>query len=111
MAVVTGPDWLGSPQHVIGGAGLALAVVVVSRWFGARAWLAGAVAIGAGSTAGPVIEIAEYPLLYSDKFHYSAYYDTVADMISTLVGGFIGIITGLLLASIWRPRWLTSTAG
>jgi hypothetical protein len=107
MAIASaGPDWLGSPQHVIGGVCLALALVLAARWLGTGTWLAVALALGAVSMVELLIEIAEYPLLYSDKFHYSAYYDTVADLASTLVGGLIGIPVGLALARLWRPKRL-----
>jgi hypothetical protein len=59
--------------------------------------LAVALGIGAGSTAEILIELVEYPLLYSDKFHYSAYYDTLADMGSTLVGAIAGAVAGAYL--------------
>jgi hypothetical protein len=99
-----GPNWLGSPQHVIGGAGLALAVMVVARLFGLRGWLAFALAIGVTSTAEILIELVEYPLLYSDKFHRSAYYDTLSDMASTLVGAVIGAVAGAYGIRQWSRR-------
>jgi hypothetical protein len=90
MPILMGPNWLGSPQHVVGGAGFALAVVVVARLLRVRASVAIAFAIGATSTAEIIVELVEYPLLYSDRFHYSAYYDTLADMASTLFGAVAG---------------------
>jgi hypothetical protein len=92
-----GPNWLGSPRHVVGGLGLALVVVLISRFRGVPAPLTIALGIGAGSTAEILIELVEYPLLYSDKFHYSAYYDTLADMGSTLVGAIAGAASGVFL--------------
>jgi hypothetical protein len=71
-----GPNWLGSPQHLVGGVGLALVVVVVARLRG-------------------------FELRSRDKFHYSAYYDTLADMGSTLAGAIPGAIAG---ASLMRGR-------
>lgn len=94
MATANGPNWLGSPQHVIGGLALALVVVIVARVRGVQTPLALTLGIGAASTAEILIELVEYPLLYSGKFHYSAYYDTLADMGSTLVGGVIGAVAG-----------------
>src|SRR6478609_3924369 len=87
-----GPNWLGSPQHVIAGFVLAAVVVGLARHFGLPIWLAVVVAIGVTSTAEILVELVEYPLLYSDKFHYSAYWDTLADLASTLVGGIAGAI-------------------
>lgn len=84
------PHWLGSPQHVIGGAVLALAVVVVTRRWIRQRWLLTALAIGVAATAELVVEIVEYPLLYSGQIGAAAYYDTIADMASTLVGAILG---------------------
>jgi len=56
VLVFAGPNWLGSPQHLV---------------------------IGACEI---VLELVEYPLLYAGKFHYSAYYDTLADMANSVVG-------------------------
>jgi hypothetical protein len=97
MASISGPNWLGSPQHVIGGVGLALMVVIVARLRGVHIPLALALAIGSASAAEILIELVEYPLLYSDKFHASAYYDTLADMASTLVGAVVGAVAGVYL--------------
>jgi hypothetical protein len=96
MILALTPNWLGSPQHVVGGVALALAVVVTARRLGVSVWLAVALGIGAASTAEILVELVEYPLLYSDKFHYSAYYDTLADMASTLVGAIVGAGIGAL---------------
>jgi hypothetical protein len=96
------PDWFGSPQHVVGGFGLALGVYAGARYFGVQVWLAAALAIGAVSTAEILIELVEYPLLYSDRFHHSAYYDTLSDMASTLVGGILAVLAGACWS--WRRR-------
>src|SRR4051812_31447116 len=90
--LATSPNWLGSPQHVVGGIGLALIVYAGARLLRLHPWLAAALAIGAGSTAEILIELAEYPLLYSDTFHHSAYYDTLSDMASTLAGAVLGAL-------------------
>jgi hypothetical protein len=104
MLLAMAPNWLGSPQHVVGGVGLALAIVVAVRLRGISVWLAAALAIGATSTAEILVELVEYPLLYSDKFHYSAYYDTLADMASTLVGGIVGAAVGAYSIETFRRR-------
>jgi hypothetical protein len=67
-----------------------------------RGWLAVALAIGIVSTAEILIELFEYPLLYSDRFDASAYYDTLADMASTLVGAVLGI--AVPAAHWWASR-------
>jgi hypothetical protein len=60
--------------------------------------------VGVTSTAEILVELVEYPLLYSDKFHYSAYYDTLADMANTLVGGVAGAAAGGYLFEAFRRR-------
>jgi multisubunit Na+/H+ antiporter MnhE subunit len=92
MVVAAGPDWLGSPQHFVVGAIAAVAVYVVarSRWLALPEWLAFVLAVALVSTAELVVELVEYPLLYGDRFHYSAYYDTLADMANSIVGAIVG---------------------
>jgi hypothetical protein len=102
--LTAGPNWLGSPQHVVGGLGLALTVAAIAYLLGVSPLLAVALAIGVGSAAEIVVELVEYPLLYSDRFHYSAYYDTLADMASTLVGAVIGALAGVGAARAYRRR-------
>jgi hypothetical protein len=51
-----------------------------------------------------LVELVEYPLLYSDTFHYSAYYDTHADMASTLVGAIVGTAIGAYSIATLRRR-------
>jgi hypothetical protein len=100
-----GPDWLGSPQHIVGGIGLALIVVAAARLSGIRPWLAFALAVGAASTAEILVELVEYPLLYSDTFHRSAYWDTLSDMASTLVGGVVGAAATACWSRSWTRTW------
>jgi hypothetical protein len=92
VILLAGPNWLGSPQHLEVGALLALIVFCLTRWrrLGLPEWAAVVVAIGVVSTAEIVLELVEYPLLYADKFHSSAYYDTLADMASSVTGAIIG---------------------
>ena len=70
---------------------LAAAVAWVARRRGLSTLLAAVVAVGVTALAELVIEIAEYPVLYADRFHRTAYYDTIADMASTLVGALAGV--------------------
>lgn len=96
------PDWLGSPQHVIGGLGLAVIAGLIAIRLGVRGpLLIATVAIGVAMTGEAVIEIAEYALLYATPPD-DAYFDTVADLASTLVGAVLG---GLAVAFL--PRRVT----
>jgi len=93
------PDWLGSPQHLVGGFGLAVIAGLIALRLGVRGpLLVAVVAIGVAMTGEAVIEIAEYALLYATPPD-SAYFDTVADLASTLVGAVLG---GVLVAVIAR---------
>jgi hypothetical protein len=89
------PHWLGSPQHVIAGALLALAVVVVGRRFVEQRWLLAILAIGVTATAELLVELFEYPVFYSGPIGARVYYDTIADLASTLVGAVIGTAVGI----------------
>jgi hypothetical protein len=100
VALVAGPDWLGSPQHFVGGLALALAVVAVARLLRLGVAVACVVAVGVASAAEIVIELFEYPVRYSDHPHASAYYDTLADMGNTLVGALAGV--AVVLVFVWR---------
>jgi hypothetical protein len=90
------PDWLGSPQHFVGGLLLALVVARVGRRWVAEWWLVAVLAIGVTATAELLVELVEYPLLYADDPHVSAYYDTLADLAATLAGAVAGAAVGLV---------------
>lgn len=82
------PDWLGSPQHVVGGAVVAVAAVVLAGRAGVRdRWVLIALAVGAASTAEILVEIAEH---FFRRAYATAYYDTIADLAATLAGGVVG---------------------
>lgn len=104
MATAAGPNWLGSPQHFVVGALAAIAAYAVarSRWFRLPHWLAFVLAVCLVSTAELVLELVEYPLLYADQFHYSAYYDTIADMANSIVGAVAGAIAAAAVAKARR---------
>ena len=106
MIARAGPNWLGSPQHVVVGAILALIVYGIARRrpLALSEWASFAIAVGVVSTAEIVLELVEYPLLYADKFHYSAYYDTLADMASSVVGALIGAGVAVPLARRFGSR-------
>jgi hypothetical protein len=61
-------------------------------------WLAFVLAVSLVSTAELVLELIEYPLLYANHFHHSAYYDTLADIADSLVGAVVGAVAGVPLA-------------
>jgi hypothetical protein len=92
MVLAAGPNWLGSPQHFVVGALAAMAVFAGARskWIRLPEWVAFALAVSLASTAELVLELVEYPLLYADHFHHSAYYDTLADMANSVVGAIAG---------------------
>lgn len=94
------PDWLGSPQHVVGGFGLAVIAGLVAIRFGVRgALLVATVAIGVAMAGEAVVEVLEYGLLYATPPE-TAYFDTIADLASTLVGALIG--GAAVAAFAWR---------
>jgi hypothetical protein len=99
VVVLAGPNWLGSPQHFVVGAIFAVIVFFTARWrrLGPPDWAAFVVAVGVVSTGEIVLELVEYPLLYADRFHYSAYYDTLADMANSVAGAVIGAAVAFLV--------------
>jgi hypothetical protein len=92
------PDWLGNPQHVIAGAVLAFVVAQMTRPWVRPWWARAAVAIGAAATAEMAVELVEYALLYRDDATVREYYDTLADLASSLFGAVVGSALGLVLA-------------
>jgi hypothetical protein len=90
------PDWLGSPQHVVAGLLLGAAATVFARRRIAPLWLALLFALGVVALAELLVEVVEYPLLYGADAHAHAYYDTIADLAATLVGGILGVLLMLV---------------
>jgi hypothetical protein len=103
VIVSAGPNWLGSPQHFVVGAIAAMVVFAAarSRWIRLPEWVAFVLAVSLVSTAELVLELIEYPLLYADHFHHSAYYDTLTDMASSIVDAIVG---GVVAAIFTRRR-------
>ena len=106
MLATSGPNWLGSPQHVVVGRILGFLVYLATRSRRLRLpeWAAFAVAVGVVSAAEIVWEIVEYEVRYAGHFHYSAYYDTLSDLASSLAGGIIGAAIAVLFARRRRTR-------
>jgi hypothetical protein len=85
------PDWLGSPQHFVAGALLGAVIVMVAPRFSIRnAWLAAVLAVGLVMVGEALVELVEYPLMYSNDPNLTAYFDTLADIANSLVGGVAG---------------------
>lgn len=99
-----GPDWWGSPQHAVAGVIVAGAVVLAARRWIEQRWLLLALAVGVTMTAESLVELAEYPLLYSGEPHVSAYWDTLADLAATLAGALVGAGVALLVSAWGRDR-------
>jgi hypothetical protein len=96
------PDWLGSPQHFAAAAALAVVVAELGRRSVAlAAWKVAAVAVVVTMGAEALVEVVEYPLMYADRFHSTAYYDTIADIAASLAGSLVG--AGAWLGSRARP--------
>jgi hypothetical protein len=93
------PDWLGSPQHVVAGVAVGAAAGLVVRRRMHPVWLAFAFALGVVALAELLVELVEYPLLYGADAHARAYYDTIADLAATLVGGILGVFGALAVPS------------
>jgi energy-converting hydrogenase Eha subunit B len=94
-----GPNWLGSPQHFFGGIALALVIVIGARLLRLRPWVGFLLAVGITSAVEITVELVEYPLLYGDHLHATAYYDTLADMGNSLVGAVLGAAVGV--SAVW----------
>lgn len=91
------PDWLGSPQHLVAGALLGAVAILFARRRIQPAWLLLAFALGVVALAELLVELIEYPLLYGADAHARAYYDTIADLAATLVGGAVGALVALVV--------------
>ena len=104
MVLATGPDWLGSPQHFVGGLVLTLVVIVLTtRLLALRPWVSFALAIGVTSFVEIVVELVEYPTKHSGHLHSTAYYDTLADMANTVAGAFVAVAVAITI-EWWRGR-------
>jgi hypothetical protein len=90
------PDWLGSPQHLVAGILLAFVAARIARRWISQWWLIFVFAVAITALGEIAVELVEYPLMYSGKFHYSAYYDTLADLADTMAGAVIGAALGLI---------------
>jgi hypothetical protein len=100
------PDWLGSPQHIVAGLALSVALsIAMSRTGLVRGWAwiaAFSVALTMGAEA--VVELLEYPLIYSGQVHETSYLDTVSDIAQTLAGAIAGAGLWLTVALLRSAR-------
>ena len=107
--LAAGPNWLGSPQHFVAGAVLAFVIVLIAFRWRARWWLAAIIAVGLTCVAEIALKFAEY--LYVDltggTIAAGAYYDSLVDNTTTLVGALVGAAIGVLIAD----RRLRRSAG
>jgi VanZ family protein len=67
-------------------------------------WLAFIVAVGVVSAAEIVWEIVEHDVRYAGHFHYSASYDTLADLASSLVGAIVGAAIAVFVVPRLQKR-------
>ena len=88
------PDWTGSYHHVAAGAALALGTYLVARRRMPYGWAA-ALSLVVTMAAEAMVELVEYPLLFRGDAIAENYYDTVADIGSTLFGALCGALLGL----------------
>ena len=101
------PDWLGSPQHLVGGGAVAAGITLASLRLGIRPWICLALGVGTALVAEAVVEVLEYWLFNADLGVRSAadtYYDTVADLASTLVGAIAGGLLAALAGARYRDH-------
>jgi len=91
------PNWLSDPKHVVAGAVLGFALVAVG-WNRVRpVSLLALLSISLVALAELMVELLEYPLVYAGEFYPSAYYDTIADLADTMVGGLVGVVGALIV--------------
>jgi len=97
VVAAAGLNWGGSPQHFVAGAVLALVVTLVASRWKAPWWLAATIAVGVTCTAEIALKLAEY--LYVDlsggTISAGAYYDSLVDNTTTLVGAVVGAAIGV----------------
>jgi hypothetical protein len=91
------PNWLGSPQHVVAGFLLALAIGIWGRRRIGQAWRLAGLALAVTMAAEALVELAEYPLLYAHHIDVTAYSDMIADIGATLAGAIAGTLPALAL--------------
>ncbi len=99
------PDWLGSPQHFAAGVILAFAIVLLATRYGSPWWLAATVGVGVTCAAEIALKLAEYLYvqLINGTISQGAYYDSLVDNTTTLVGALVGAALGVLAVE-YRTR-------
>jgi hypothetical protein len=88
------PDWTGSYHHVAAGAALSLGTYLVARKRMPVGWAA-ALSLVVTMAAEAMVELVEYPLLFRGDAIAQNYYDTLADIGSSLAGAVVGAVLGL----------------
>jgi hypothetical protein len=104
--LAAGPNWLGSPQHFVAGAVLALVVVLIASRWNAPWWLAAILAVGITCIAEIGLKLVEY--LYVDLTNgtiaVGAYYDSLVDNTTTLAGALVGAAIGVAAVEVRARR-------
>lgn len=97
MLASAGPNWLGSPQHFAAGAILAATIVLLASRRPSRWGLAATVGVGVTCAAEIALKLAEYLYvqLTNGAISQGAYYDSLVDNTTTLVGALVGATLGV----------------
>jgi hypothetical protein len=104
VVAAVGPDWLGSPQHFAAGAVLAFVIMLVASRWKAPWWLAAVVAVGVTCAAEIALKFAEYLAVHltNGSISSGAYYDSLVDNTTTLVGALVGAALGVVVSERLR---------
>lgn len=98
------PDWLGNTHHLIAGAILAGVLAFGLRRRVHCGWLLVSASLGSTLLAETINELVEWRLIRGGSATAAAYYDVVADLGMTTVGGAVGALASwLVFASPRRP--------
>lgn len=86
------PDLLANMHHVFGGALLAGVLTLLLQRRVRGWWLIVGCAVGLTMIAEAVNEVLEWRFLRGDNAPATAYYDLIADLVTTPVGALIGAL-------------------
>src|SRR5262245_58094873 len=99
------PDWLGNPEPCVAALLLSGAVVFAAlRPSFQYAWRAALLGVGVVMIGEALVEIVEYPLMYSDDPNLSAYFDTLSDLANSLAGAVVGTLAATLVVTRKQAR-------